>query len=361
MNIQRVCDVGAAYGLTHYTLIAHFVIEAAYKLQEKFYIKKHKGFLNTNFQDILNEIKKHNLVEGMSSTDNPVFLWKEGDLVTGYISLYHFEDRNEVDFFLFSCKEEHTNIFQELKKLTNKKTENLAYVITATDGGFSTISLGDVSSEFIPDNYNDEVVDAFEYVKKCLSTNSNKGKIIILNGEPGTGKTHLIKSLLRSDKSVFIMVPSAIAGYLDKPDFITFLIGLKEEFSGKQIVLVIEDGDECLVNRSEGDMSTIAALLNLSDGIVGSCLNIKIVISSNAEINNIDRAILRPGRLLKRIQVDALSPEKAIKVFNRVKENKEMVLPVQDKYTLAQIYSFAFDGEVIEPSNKKQKVIGFSL
>jgi len=45
-------------------------------------------------------------------------------------------------------------------------------------------------------NYLPEVIEDIEYVIKSFSKTPPGGRIAILNGEPGTGKTHLIRSFL---------------------------------------------------------------------------------------------------------------------------------------------------------------------
>ncbi len=48
-------------------------------------------------------------------------------------------------------------------------------------------------------------------------------------------------------------------------------------------MLIVEDADECLVQRGSDNMSTIASVLNISDGILGSILDVRVLATTNAE------------------------------------------------------------------------------
>jgi hypothetical protein len=49
------------------------------------------------------------------------------------------------------------------------------------------------------------------------------------------------------------------------------------------ILFIIEDADDCLVPRGSGNVSTISSLLNYTDGIFGSMLDLRIIATTNAE------------------------------------------------------------------------------
>jgi hypothetical protein len=58
----------------------------------------------------------------------------------------------------------------------------------------------------------------------------------------------------------------------------------------------------------------ISNILNLSDGILGDCLNIQIVSTFNTDLKNIDDALLRKGRLIARYKFDALTEDRVRKL-----------------------------------------------
>ena len=84
------------------------------------------------------------------------------------------------------------------------------------------------------------------------------------------------------------------------------------------IALVLEDADRCLVTRGENNINSIQSLLNLGDGILGSLLDLRIIATTNAKKLEMEAAILRPGRLSKRLEVGALDLDTARGVFRRL-------------------------------------------
>ena len=178
-----------------------------------------------------------------------------------------------------------------------------------------------------------------------------------------TGKTHLIRSILKRLDCVFLIVPSNMIESLDKPEFIPLLLNVKNEHE-KPMILIIEDGDTCLVPRKNDNISTVTSLLNLSDGILGSVIDIKMIISTNAQINNMDAAILRPGRLCSRLDVGLLPYDHANRVYQRLMKDELIKLPYRKFYSLAEVYDKFNRVEspspqaVIEVANKSS--IGFN-
>ena len=238
---------------------------------------------------------------------------------------------------------------------------NLVYTIIKTQSGLDISNMGDGSSELIRDNYRPEVLEDLDYVISSFNKSPPNGRICILNGEPGTGKTYLIRSILKQLDAMFIIVPSNLIDALDKPEFIPLLSSIKRDHQ-KPIVLIIEDGDVCLVPRKNDNISAIASLLNLSDGILGAMIDIKMIISTNASIRSMDEAIMRPGRLCRNICVGALDYSQANLLYKKLMKDLEVNLEHRKHYTLAEVYA-AFNNIGLEPTkttSSSNRVIGFS-
>ena len=72
----------------------------------------------------------------------------------------------------------------------------------------------------------------------------------------------------------------------------------------KNSVLVIEDAERVISDRQgHGSSAGVSNILNLTDGILGDCLNIQIIATFNMARERIDSALLRKGRL------DPIAPE----------------------------------------------------
>lgn len=94
-------------------------------------------------------------------------------------------------------------------------------------------------------------------------------------------------------------------------------------------------------------------LLNLTDGLLGESLGIQIIATFNTHLNNIDKALLRKGRLTALYEFKPLAIEKSKALL---KENNVLNTDVTEPMTLADIYN-------TEPNNfaevKPQRTIGF--
>jgi hypothetical protein len=53
-----------------------------------------------------------------------------------------------------------------------------------------------------------------------------------------------------------------------------------------------------LVSRDTNVNNLVSSVLNLSNGILGDCLEASVVCTFNTDLQNIDRALLREGRLI---------------------------------------------------------------
>lgn len=286
-----------------------------------------------------------------------VFTFKD----TSFVEIDHYKSNNNITINgqVLDPKLIDMALILEKDYVTKVKT-NLVFSIIQTSTGFDIRNMGDGSSPLIKENYLPETLEEVDYVISSFKKSPPCGRICILNGEAGTGKTHLVRSILSQLDCVFLIIPSNLIDSLDKPQFMPVLLNIKRDHE-KPIVMIIEDGDACLVPRKSDNISTIAALLNLSDGILGSIIDIKMIISTNAEIREMDQAIMRPGRLCKNIHVGALPFEQASKVYQRLMKNDEAKLDYRKYYTLAEIYNVVNNVDFVSTINPTtRRVIGFS-
>jgi len=173
--------------------------------------------------------------------------------------------------------------------------------------------------------------------------------LILFYGEQGTGKTTYIKKLLSEfTNKTFIYVPSNILNIVSSPDFINFISRHKES------ILILEDSEKIIVSRDNGNSTdSIINLLNLTDGLLGDALGLKIICTFNTSINNIDKALLRKGRLQVSYEFDKLKAKKVKVLLDSIKQtNKE----IKDM-TIAEIYST--DKNIFTKNKSKDKNIGF--
>ena len=299
------------------------------------------------------------LIVSKPNSGDYVFVWKDHS----FISIDFTVKSKTISISGYVVDQELVKLCELVEKdFVSKLKTNLIFSIIRNSYGLTISSMGDGSSPLIKENYLPEVLNDVDYVISAFTKNPPGGRICILNGEPGTGKTHLIRSILTRMDCVFLIVPSNLIDSLDKPEFMPLLINVKNDHD-KPIIMIIEDGDACLVPRKSDNISTISSLLNLSDGILGSIIDIKMIISTNADIKEMDQAIMRPGRLCRNIHVGSLPYEQAQKVYERLMNSTEAKLAYSKYYTLAQIYDIVNNADTIftnKSAMSSKRSIGFS-
>ena len=241
------------------------------------------------------------------------------------------------------------NISKFKKHIKKKKKGNIS-LIKSQSGGFLDLEEYELN---IPKtdlklNYGNEFKKIHETIVKRLNNNNDKG-IVLLHGEPGTGKTTYIKylsSLIKEKQIIF--VPPMMAESLTDPTIIPFLMEYKNS------ILIIEDAEKVLGTReSSNNMSqSTSNLLNLTDGILGDCLNIQIVATFNTKRDNIDDAFMRKGRLIAEHKFKKLSIEESNKLLSSL--SKDVV--AEEEMALSDIYNIDVD---IYKTIKEKGKIGF--
>lgn len=221
-------------------------------------------------------------------------------------------------------------------------------VLTANRGNYQLQSIGYETTELVPENYAPAVVAALRGARADLVAKEPPGRLLLLEGPPGTGKTRAMRALLAELKGAarVVIVPSDLVADLAGPNLLGALLGCS-----MPTVLVIEDADYALLDREarsgtdkQGATGALSALLNLSDGILGAQVDLRIITTTNAKIADLDAAVLRPGRLLARIEVGRLSADDARRALAHALDGVEGVpfdaIPAGD-LSLAEVYHLA--------------------
>lgn len=192
----------------------------------------------------------------------------------------------------------------------------------------------------------------FENVHNNVVAKLNKpaSSILFFHGLPGCGKSSYIKYLTNVIDKEFIFIPVAFAGELSSPDFMSLLLDHKDS------ILILEDSEKVVQSREQDDhnVSTVSTLLNISDGILGSMLNIKIIATYNGDKDKVDKALLRPGRLAIDHTFGKLNAETATKLAQKIGKN----VTFDKEMSLAEIYNF---GDETGYKEKQPRKIGFGV
>jgi ATP-dependent 26S proteasome regulatory subunit len=165
-------------------------------------------------------------------------------------------------------------------------------------------------------------------------------------GKPGTGKSTYIRYLCGQLKKKIVFLPGQMAQNLDNVQMTRYLI------KNENCILVIEDAEELIVSRDQKRNSILAMILNITDGILGESLGIQIIATFNTNVENIDPALKRKGRLRSAYEFKAQPAEKATILLRE--QNADYT--AEKEMTLAEIYNVSEEEQYKSP---QRKAVGF--
>ncbi len=228
--------------------------------------------------------------------------------------------------------------------VTTHTADPQLYAVSEDDEGhMMLVSIGKPGIKLERINYSDDVLEGFDYVVEQLNSKKPFGRLVIMYGPPGTGKTHLLRGMfeaLNLEKSKFIFLQPEFLFKHSVSALTRLLLDASED--GDALILLIEDADDCLVPRQTDNMVAISTLLNLADGFIGNMLDIRVIATTNASKLGIDKALRRPGRLCRIMEVGLLGAKQANEVVRKL-TGKDGTF--ETEVTLAEVYAAASEAQ----------------
>ncbi len=257
-------------------------------------------------------------------------------------------ERNSIYILYTNEQEAAVNVlFEEFKKFIKipKKTTDISLII-AQNGSLETKEVH-IKKPKVDFNihYNEDFLPIHKTMVKQLNKKDTNG-LYLFHGQPGTGKSTYIKYLIHQLKKKVIFISPKMAGELDNISMTPFLL------ENRNSVLIIEDAEELITSREEVRHSNLSMLLNLTDGLLGESLGIQIIATFNTDVKNIDKALLRKGRLSVIYEFKLLSLERTNALLNKLGHPVEVAHPL----SAADIFNFEVNNNY-EP--KLRKAVGF--
>lgn len=286
-------------------------------------------------------IKEYN---GISKTDKDLLFRYSVNLDTKrYRFTFYWQTSENLD----NLVKEYVNFLHSLQ--VKEDSKSVIYMVVMQNGELDlrpfNINIPEMDIEL---NYGTEWKEKHDYLFETLTSDRKKG-IVLLHGDPGTGKSMYIRylsSLLHEHKEVIYM-PNQLINSITDPTFLP----LMTDHPGS--ILVIEDAEEALKARKAGGY-TVDKLLNLADGIISDFLGIQIICTFNSPVSVLDEALLRKGRLILKHEFKKLDKDDAQKLAIKLGFDCEIDKPM----TLAEIYNI--DDKFSEGAKSdNRKPVGF--
>lgn len=354
------------FPLSNYFLDKHRIVPHVYNSNDAVsgqFEKDLLSLLKTLHKKIEAELiwEAHSVKNGIGQIHRRIY--KYGDSL--YISLvnnvnadsYYFEpDQDEKSWydilyepieFNIKCIEKIIDI--AIKNLYSTKNTGKIFLLKKSDASLYTVPFRIKKQEVdVKLNYGSSFEKKYDKIIERLNHDFSKG-LVLFHGDPGCGKTALIKHICSSVNKKVIFVPPFLIDEISDPSFIPFL--LKHTNS----ILVVEDAEKVVTDRNNTHSSQgVSNILNLTDGILSDCLNIQVIATFNMSRDNIDKALLRKGRLIAEHQFSPLSADDSNILLKHIGKDKTTTKPL----TLAEIYSI--DEEDFSLNSEKGKM-GFQI
>jgi hypothetical protein len=341
-DIQRLYSNNYINNANLFTYI-NFCIPHRNTIYSVDYLKAIKLFKETFAQEIKCNFSKSELYKGKKKyeIDDMIFVMND-DSVIGF-------EANYCDINTAKSDNKYIQLLAALMQKCRCRDRNKEFEINLITRGSLGLELTAMEIKKtnlnIDTSYNDDFAEVDKTIQKRLNTKKDKG-IVLLHGLPGTGKTTYIRYLVGKIKKKILFLPPGIARHITDPDFVNILI------ENPNCVVIIEDAENIIMDRSITGDSSVSNLLNISDGLLADFLNVQLICTFNTHISKVDSALLRKGRLIAKYEFDKLSKDKAQVLSNTLGNTKT----IEQAMTLSEIYNQ--DEAAIQIENKTT-TIGF--
>lgn len=281
--------------------------------------------IRENYADLIDSVhsyRRFDRQKGKYNFDETFVIMKNGCVMefdSNYCEIFHSGTQGD---FINEC----TLFMRKYKERQKRKPLEINLVKNGRDGfELHQIEIKRTKLD-IELFYEADFKAVHELIYNRLMKKEDKG-IILLHGLPGTGKTTYLRHLIGKIKKRVLFLSPNLASEITDPSFVKLLV------SNPNTVLIIEDAEKVIMDRSLSGSASVSNLLNISDGLLADFLNIQIICTFNSNVAMVDAALMRKGRLIASYEFGKLSQAKAQRLSDRLALDQVVDRPM----TLAEI------------------------
>lgn len=289
-----------------------------------------KMMMKCNFGSLDEKVEKE-----IDDEDTPISAYETSVVSFQFCPL--IQNKNKILKFLYDLI--------DLNIIFLPQTDKNFYIIAQNANGLYKQKTSFNNIEIKDGRYDIYYGDKFKFDKfKRFMKDSNTESLLLLHGDPGAGKSNLLKNLILEAEEDVIYVPPSMVSVISSPGFIPFMIQNSKNF------LIIEDAEEILsTERNSGTNN----LLGICDGFLKDALKLKIICTFNCDLKKVDPALLRKGRLYFEHKFTALTIEEG----QRLVDFCNLDIKVDKEMTLSEIFNY--DKEISVENSFEERSIGF--
>lgn len=183
------------------------------------------------------------------------------------------------------------------------------------------------------------------------------GRLLLLHGAPGTGKSTFLTTLAYQWKRhvELTVVSDPVALLSDMSYFMR--VSLMRRPDERWGLIVLEDSGSLFSPMAElqAGENRLGALLNATSGILGGASRSLIACTTNLPLESLHAAVSRPGRCMAAISFEAFPEDEAME-WLIAKGRPDLASAVQGERTLAELYGL-LNGSSVEAAARRP--VGF--